>query len=135
MSCIGKLPKGIVVIFAVWLAIIGHIAAAMPFCDRTQEQAPAVSQQSDSRQQAILAAEQGGDHCAQSGEQGKGDDNNPNLSCEACGMCYMACHALPPVLSDAKTGLPNRIYNDTIVATLISFIPEQPQHVPLNLLA
>lgn len=133
MSCIGKLPKGIVVLFAVWLAIIGHIAAAMPFCDRMQ--APAAAQQSESRQQANLSAEQGGDHCAQSGEQGKGGDNNPKFSCDACGMCYMACHALPPIMSGVKTGMPNRIYSDTIVAALISFIPEQPQHVPLNLLA
>jgi hypothetical protein len=134
MNRFRNLQKGAVVILSVWLAIIGHIAAAMPFCDRTQEQTPAVSQQSESRQQAILAAEQGGDHCAQS-EQSKGEGNNPKLSCEACGICHMACHALPPVMSGVKAGIPNRIYNDTIVATLISFIPEQPQHVPLNLLA
>ncbi|HVK55725.1 MAG TPA: hypothetical protein VM532_11930 [Burkholderiales bacterium] len=133
MNRFRNLQKGAVVVLAVWLAIIGHIAAAMPFCDQTQ--APAVAQLSESRQQSILAVEQGGDHCAQSGEQGKGDGNNPKLSCEACGMCHMACHALPPVMSGVKAGMPNRVYSNTIVATLISFIPEQPQHVPLNLLA
>jgi hypothetical protein len=128
--------QGIAVLLVAWLTIVGHLAVAMPFCERVSDQKAMVAQ--DDHQHtaqvswssyAIVDKSQQG--CAQ--HQGHGG-NKRSLACDACGMCHMACHALPPVACGVTSALPNRVYSYAPPTGFVSFVPELPQPIPLNTL-
>ncbi|MBA2690604.1 MAG: hypothetical protein H0U63_07360 [Burkholderiales bacterium] len=120
--------KSIALLLITWLTIVGHLAVAMPFCGDANQQANLHTQRSEAESAPSTMGESAHKDCAQ---QEKNQNSHNKSDCQACGMCHMACHAVPPVARTLAASLPNRVYVSSAATAFLSFVPEQPQHVPL----
>lgn len=123
--------KSIAMLLIAWLTIVGHLAVAMPFCGDSTQQSSLQTQRSNDAGTSSTAESIHKD-CAQ--HEGQGNSKN-EFDCQACGMCHMACHAVPSVARTVASNLPNRIYVSAPSIPFLSFVPEQPQHVPLAIVS
>jgi hypothetical protein len=110
---------------AFWLPLQAVAATAMPFCRHGEAH----------RSVPTMAMAEGMAHCALHGSPAAtpapSDHDDHRLSCDDCGFCHLAAAAFMPIAESDVPLLPvSRDYQFRPEPSLVSAIPEPPQHPP-----